>query len=125
MSLSCNISVKISARGLLHWYENAAFDENSRGLRCFVFHINYIVSTVKIYQVVSHLSDIIEKKNWKIKIIDDNKYELYNKDEKIGYFDVQLKKVKIYFISNQLDLTFNAANSKINNQNLKIIENNL
>jgi hypothetical protein len=79
----------------------------------------------KIYQVVSHLSDIIIKKNWEIKIIDDNKYELYCKDEKIGYFDVQLKKVKIYFISNQLDLTFNAANSKSNNQNLQIIENNL
>jgi hypothetical protein len=79
----------------------------------------------KIYQVVSHLSDIIEKKKWELKIIDDNKYELYNLGEKIGYFDVQLKKVKIYFISNQLDLTFNAANSKINNQNLKIIENNL
>jgi hypothetical protein len=79
----------------------------------------------KIYQVVSHLSDIIIKKNWEIKIIDDNKYELYNKDEKIGYFDIQLKKVKIYFISNQLDLTFNATNSKINNQNLQIIENNL
>ena len=54
-----------------------------------------------------------------------NKYELYNKDEKIGYFDVQLKKVKIYFILNNLDLTFNAGNSKINNQNLQIIENNL
>ena len=79
----------------------------------------------KIYQVVSHLSDIIIKKNWEIKIIDDNKYELYCKDEKIGYFDVQLKKVKIYFILNQLDLTFNAANSKSNNQNLQIIENNL
>ena len=80
---------------------------------------------MEIYQVVSHLSDIIIKKNWEIKIIDDNKYELYCKDEKIGYFDVQLKKVKIYFISNQLDLTFNAANSKSNNQNLQIIENNL
>ena len=79
----------------------------------------------KIYQVVSHLSDIIIKKNWEIKIIDDNKYELYNKDEKIGYFDIQLKKVKIYFISNQLDLTFNDTNSKSNNQNLQIIENNL
>ena len=79
----------------------------------------------KIYKVVSQLSDIIQKKKWEIKTIDDNKYELYNKDEKIGYFEVQLKKVKINFILNQLELILNIGNSKINNQNFKIIENNL
>jgi hypothetical protein len=79
----------------------------------------------KIYKVVLQLSDLIQKKKWEIKTIDDNKYELYNKDEKIGYFEVQLKKVKINFILNQLELILNIGNSKINNQNFKIIENNL
>jgi hypothetical protein len=79
----------------------------------------------KIYSVVSHLSDLIEKKKWDIKSASDNKYDLYNKGQKIGHFEIQLKKATINFISNQLELTFNAGSSKINNQNLKIIENNL
>jgi hypothetical protein len=79
----------------------------------------------KIYSVVAHISDLIEKKKWEVKTTDDNKYDLYNKGQKIGHFEVQLKKAKINFISNQLELTFNAGSSKINNQNLKIIETSL
>jgi hypothetical protein len=79
----------------------------------------------KIYPIVAHLSDLIEKKKWEVKTTDDNKYDLYNKGQKIGQFEVQLKKAKINFISNQLELTFNAGSSKINNQNLKIIETSL
>ena len=55
-------------------------------------------------------------------IIDDNKYDLYNKDQKIGHFEVQIKKAKITFISNQLELSFIAGNNESNNTNLKIIE---
>lgn len=79
----------------------------------------------KIYPVIAHLSDLIEKKKWEIKSSGDNKYDLYNKGQKIGHFEVQLKKASINFISNQLELTFSSGSSKINNQNLKIIENNL
>lgn len=76
----------------------------------------------KIYSVISHLGDLIEKKNWTMLIIDDNKYDLYNKDQKIGHFEVQIKKAKITFISNQLELSFIAGNNESNNTNLKIIE---
>ena len=76
----------------------------------------------KIYSIISHLGDLIEKKNWTMSIIDDNKYDLYNKDQKIGHFEVQIKKAKITFISNQLELSFIAGNNENNNKNLKIIE---
>jgi len=58
-------------------------------------------------------------------IIDDNKYDLYNKNQKIGHFEVQIKKAKITFISNQLELSFIAGNNESNNKNLKIIESSL
>jgi len=79
----------------------------------------------KIYSVISHLGDLIEKKNWTMSIIDDNKYDLYNKNQKIGHFEVQIKKAKITFISNQLELSFIAGNNESNNKNLKIIESSL
>ena len=79
----------------------------------------------KIYSIISHLGDLIEKKNWTMSIIDDNKYDLYNKDQKIGHFEVQIKKAKITFISNQLELSFIAGNNENNNKNLKIIESSL
>ena len=79
----------------------------------------------KIYPIVSHIGDLIEKKNWQINSIDDNKYELYNKGQKIGYFEVQLKKVKITFMDSQLELFFIIGNNECNIKNFKIIENSL
>lgn len=78
----------------------------------------------KIYSIVSHISDVIDKKNWELKEIKENNYELYNKGTKIGNLDVQLKKAIINFPHNQLDLIFNAGNNLQNNKNLKILETN-
>ena len=78
----------------------------------------------KIYPVISHISDLIEKKKWNLKETSANKYDMYNKDTKLGSFEVTLKKAVINFPHNQLDLIFNAGNSKQNSQNLKILETN-
>jgi len=83
-----------------------------------------IHKTKKIYQVVSHISDLIEKKKWNLLEISKNKYELLNKGSKIGTFDISLNKATINFPNNQLDLIFNAGNTKQNSQNLKILETN-
>jgi hypothetical protein len=83
-----------------------------------------IHKTKKIYQVVSHISDLIEKKKWNLLEISKNKYELSNKGSKIGTFDIALNKATINFPNNQLDLIFNAGNTKQNSQNLKILETN-
>lgn len=78
----------------------------------------------KIYAVVSHIGDVIEKKKWDVKINGENKYELYNKGEKIGNFEIQLKKACIHFPLTQLDLIFNAGNHSQNKQNLNILDAN-
>ena len=78
----------------------------------------------KIYPVISHISDLIEKKKWTIKEISGNKYDILNKGEKIGTFEIAIKKATIYFHDDQLDLIFNAGSVKQNNQNLKILETN-
>ena len=49
---------------------------------------------------------------------------MFNKDTKLGSFEITLKKAVINFPHNQLDLIFNAGNSKQNSQNLKILETN-
>ncbi len=67
---------------------------------------------------------MIDKKNWELKEIKENNYELHNKGTKIGNLDVQLKKAIINFPHNQLDLIFNAGNNLQNNKNLKILETN-
>ena len=76
----------------------------------------------KIYSVVSHIGDIIEKKKWDLKINKENKYDIFIKNELIGSFEVQLKKTTLNFPKIQLDLIFNAGNNKQNNQNLILLE---
>jgi hypothetical protein len=83
-----------------------------------------IHKTKKIYPVVSHISDLIEKKKWNLIETSKNKYDLLNKGTKIGTFEVALNKATINFPNNQLDLIFNAGNNKQNSQNLKILETN-
>jgi len=83
-----------------------------------------IHKTKKIYSVVSHISDLIEKKKWNLIETSKNKYDLLNKGTKIGSFEVALNKATINFPNNQLDLIFNAGNNKQNSQNLKILETN-
>ena len=78
----------------------------------------------KIYPVVSHISDIMEKKKWQLKEIAANKYDLLNKGDKVGSFEITLKKVSINFPNNKIDLIFESGNSKQNIQNLKILEAN-
>ena len=73
---------------------------------------------------MSHISDLIEKKKWNLIETSKNKYDLLNKGIKIGTFEVALNKATINFPNNQLDLIFNAGNSKQNSQNLKILETN-
>jgi len=76
----------------------------------------------KIYSVVSHIGDIIEKKKWELKINKENKYDIFIKNELIGSFEVQLKKTTLNFPKIQLDLIFNAGNNKQNSQNLILLE---
>jgi hypothetical protein len=78
----------------------------------------------KIYSVVSHIGDILHKKKWEIKLNGENKYEVYNKNNKIGQLDIQLKKAILNFPENQLDLIFNSGNNKQNKKNLEILDNN-
>jgi len=78
----------------------------------------------KIYSVVSHISDLIEKKKWKLKELADNKYDLLNQGEKVGSLEITLKKATINFPDNKIDLIFDAGNTKQNNHNLKILETN-
>ena len=78
----------------------------------------------KIYSVVSHLSDVIDKKNWELKEIKENNYELYSKDSIIGTLDIQLKKVIINFPNDQFNLIFNVGTSQQNSKNLKLLETN-
>jgi hypothetical protein len=76
----------------------------------------------KIYPVVSHISDIMEKKKWQLKEIGTNKYDLLNKCDKVGSFEITLKKASINI--NKIDLIFESGNNKQNMQNLKILEAN-
>ena len=76
----------------------------------------------KIYSVVSHISDIMEKKKWQLKEIAANKYDLLNKGDKVGSFEITLKKASINI--NKIDLIFESGNNKQNSQNLKILETN-
>lgn len=76
----------------------------------------------KIYGIVSQISDLFEKKKWEVKINGENKYEIYNKGEKIGNFEIQLKKALIHFPLTQLDLIFNTGNHSQNKQNLNILD---
>lgn len=92
--------------------------ENKKSIRDIIS----IHKSKKIYPIISHISDIIEKKKWTLKETSDNKYDLLNKDEKVGSFEITLKKATINFPNNQLDLNFNAGNTKQNSQNLKILE---
>jgi len=78
----------------------------------------------KIYSIVAHIGDVFEKKKWDVKINGENKYDLYNKGDKIGSFEVQLKKATINFPQTQLELIFNAGNHTQNKQNLKILDSN-
>jgi hypothetical protein len=78
----------------------------------------------KIYPVIAHISDIIEKKKWDIKANGENKYNILSKGQQISNLEIQLKKAIIHFPLNQLDLVFNTGNNKQNNQNLKILEAN-
>lgn len=78
----------------------------------------------KIYNVVSHIGDLIEKKKWTLKNITETKYELFNKDVKVGHLDIHHKKAVINIVDNQIDLIFNVGNNKQNNENLKILETN-
>ena len=78
----------------------------------------------KIFVIIQRITDIFKKKAWTIKPSEENSYEIYNKDKKLGSFDVQLKKVSIHFPENQLDLVFNYANNKQNTKNLEILDNN-
>jgi len=78
----------------------------------------------KIYSIISHISDIMEKKKWKLKELEANKYELLNNGEKVGSFEISLKKAAINFPNNKIDLIFDAGNTKQNSQNLKILETN-
>ena len=56
----------------------------------------------QIYPVVSHISDLIEKKKWNLKETSANKYDMFNKDTKLGSFEITLKKAVINFPHNQL-----------------------
>jgi hypothetical protein len=78
----------------------------------------------KIYSVVSHIGDVFEKKKWEVKKNSENKYEIFNKGDKIGHFEIQLKKALIHFPLTQLELIFNAGNHLQNKQNLKILDTN-
>jgi hypothetical protein len=78
----------------------------------------------KIYSVVSRIADLIEKKNWNLTETSNNKYDLLNKDLKIGTFEIRINKAIIKILNNELELIFNAGNNKQNIDNLKILETN-
>jgi hypothetical protein len=78
----------------------------------------------KIYPIVANIGDIFEKLKWTIKLNGENKYDIFDKKNKIGLFEIQLKKCVISFPLTQLELVFNAGNHLQNKQNLKILESN-
>jgi len=77
----------------------------------------------KIYQVLSQIVDIFDKKKWIIEKNEiDNKYQISIKNTIIGTLDIFIKKLIINFPQFQLELNFNFGNNKQNATSLKILE---
>jgi hypothetical protein len=79
----------------------------------------------KIFPVIVHLIDIMDKKQYIMKETNKNKYDIYNKKKKIGSLDIQIKKVSLKIDKLDQEIVFNTNNPKENNTNLKLIETKL
>lgn len=91
------------------------------------YSIINIVNTYKdkpIFNALSSLGSIMEKKKWHLKKFEENKYEIFNKSLKIGKLEIQNKRAIVNIPHNELNIVFNANNKKQNSKSLEILEKN-
>ena len=76
----------------------------------------------KILPLLSRLLDLINEKNWEIKAKDNNIWEINYKNEINGEIKIQLKKIIINIITNDLIISLNLGKDKENIRNLELIK---
>jgi hypothetical protein len=76
----------------------------------------------KILPLLSRLLDLINEKNWQIKAKDNNIWEINYKNEINGEIKIQLKKIIINIITNDLIISLNLGKDKENIRNLELIK---
>jgi hypothetical protein len=76
----------------------------------------------KILPLLSRLLDIINEKKWEIETKETNLWKVNYKDEINGEIKIQLKKIIINIINNDLSITLNLGKDKENIRNLELIK---
>lgn len=76
----------------------------------------------KILPLLSRLLDIISEKQWEIEIKDSNMWKVTFKDEINAEVKIQLKKIIISIINNDMSIVLNLGKDKENIRNLEIIK---
>ena len=76
----------------------------------------------KILPILSRLLDLINEKNWEIKAKDTNIWEINYKNEINGEIKIQLKKIIINIINNDLIISLNLGKDKENIRNLELFK---
>ena len=75
-----------------------------------------------IFDVASKIGSIIQNKDYDLKDIEENKYEIFNKTQKVAKLEIQNKKAIINIIKTQKEIIINSTNKKQIIENLKILE---
>jgi hypothetical protein len=76
----------------------------------------------KILPLLSRLFDIFNEKHWEIEVKESNMWKVCFKDEYIADVKIQLKKIIINIINNDLTIALNLGKDKENIRNLELIK---
>jgi hypothetical protein len=76
----------------------------------------------KISPLLSRLLDVINENKWEVEVKESNLWKVNYKDEIIAEIKIQLKKIIINIINNDLIITLNLGKDKENLLNLELIK---
>ena len=76
----------------------------------------------KISTLLSRLLDVINENKWEVEVKEYNLWKVNYKDEIIAEIKIQLKKIIINIINNDLIITLNLGKDKENLLNLELIK---